>query len=93
MFGKDRKEDQVNNASSVFIFIINLLIIQGCQSGSVGQLVSWSGWSDWSDGLGVPGGPGGPGWVLKGPKSTGFYRVKGVVVASAIRIFRCASIS
>ena len=39
---------------------------------------SWSGWSDWSDGLGGPGGPGGPGWVLKGPKSAGFYRVKKV---------------
>ena len=31
------KQDQVNNASSAFIFMINLLIIQGCQSGSVGR--------------------------------------------------------
>ena len=40
------KQDQVNNANSEFIFMINLLIIQGCQSGSVcwgGQSVSWSG--------------------------------------------------
>ena len=40
--------------------MINLLIIQGCQSGSIcrgGQLVSWSGWSG---GLGDPGGLGGP---------------------------------
>ena len=38
--------------------MINILIIQGCQSGSIcrgGQLVSWSG------GLGDPGGLGGPG--------------------------------
>ena len=28
------KQDQVNNANSAFIFMINLLIIQGCQSGS-----------------------------------------------------------
>ena len=35
---KDKyKQDQVNNAKSAFIFMINLLIIQGCQSGSVGQ--------------------------------------------------------
>ena len=41
--------------------MIHLLIIQGCQSGSVcrgGQSVSWSGWSG---GLGGPGGPGGQG--------------------------------
>ena len=41
-------QDQVNNANSAFIFMINLLIIQGCQSGSVGrgdQLVRLSGWS------------------------------------------------
>ena len=59
--------------------MINLFIIQGCQSGSVGrvgQLVSWSGWSDWSDGLGGPGGPGGPGWVLKGPKSAWFIGLR-----------------
>ena len=31
------KQDQVNNAKSAFIFVINLSIIQGCQSGSVGQ--------------------------------------------------------
>ena len=31
------KQDQVNNANSAFIFMINLLIIQGCQSGSVGR--------------------------------------------------------
>ena len=43
------KQDQVNNANSASIFMINLLIIQGCQSGSVGQggqlvmVVSWSG--------------------------------------------------
>ena len=64
LFGKDRKEDQVNNASSVFIFIINLLIIQGCQSGSVGlggQLVRLSGWSGWSGWSGDPGGQGCPG--------------------------------
>ena len=30
------KQDQVSNANSAFIFMINLLIIQGCQSGSVG---------------------------------------------------------
>ena len=34
-----KQQDQVNNANSAFIFMINLLIIQGCQSGSVGQLV------------------------------------------------------
>ena len=42
------KQDQVNNASSAFIFMINLLIIQGCQSGSVGrgdQLVRLIWWS------------------------------------------------
>ena len=33
---KKCKLDQVNNANSVFIFMINLLIIQGCQSGSFG---------------------------------------------------------
>ena len=45
-----RKEDQVKNAISAFIYIINLFIIQVCQSGSVG--------------LGGPGcqcGPGGQG--------------------------------
>ena len=42
------------------------------------QVISWSGWSGWSDGLGGPGDPGGPSWVLKGPKSAGFYRVKKV---------------
>ena len=31
------KQDQVNNANSEFIFMINLFIIQGCQSGSVGR--------------------------------------------------------
>ena len=31
------KQDQVNNANSEIIFKINLLIIQGCQSGSVGR--------------------------------------------------------
>ena len=41
-------------------------------------VVSWSGWSGWSDGLGGPGDPGGPAWVLKGPKSAGFFRVKKV---------------
>ena len=46
------KQDQVNNANSASIFMINLLIIQGCQS--------WSGWSGCSGGLVGPGGPGGP---------------------------------
>ena len=32
-------KDQVNNPNSAFIFMINILIIQGCQSGSVGQVV------------------------------------------------------
>ena len=32
------RQDQVNNANSAFIFMINLLIIQGCLSGSVGQV-------------------------------------------------------
>ena len=31
------KQDQVNNANSAFIFMINIFIIQGCQSGSVGR--------------------------------------------------------
>ena len=31
------EQGQVNNANSAFIPIINLFIIQGCQSGSVGQ--------------------------------------------------------
>ena len=34
---KEKEKDQVNNANSAFIFMINLLIIQGCQSGSVGR--------------------------------------------------------
>ena len=32
------KQDQVNNANSAFIFMINLFIIQGCHSGSVGRI-------------------------------------------------------
>ena len=52
--GGKLKQDQVNNANSAFIFMINLLIIQGCQSGSVGRghqlvrlfrLIWWSRWS------------------------------------------------
>ena len=31
------EEGQVNNANSAFILIINLFIIQGCQSGLVGR--------------------------------------------------------
>ena len=31
------EQGQVNNANSAFILIINLFIIQGCQSGSVGR--------------------------------------------------------
>ena len=30
-------QDQANNANSAFVFMINLLIIQGCQSDSVGR--------------------------------------------------------
>ena len=64
---KKEKQDQVNNLSTTFIFMKIF-----------SSLISWSGWSGWSDGLGGPGDPGGPGWVLKGPKSAGFYRVKKV---------------
>ena len=32
-----RQQDKVNNANSASIFIINLFIIEGCQSGSVGR--------------------------------------------------------
>ena len=51
---KKEIQDQVSNANSAFIFMINLWVIQGCQSGSVGQggqlvrLVWWSRWSRWS---------------------------------------------
>ena len=50
------QQDQVNNTNSAFIFMKNLLIIQGCQSGSFrrcGQLVRfvrlvwWSRWCRW----------------------------------------------
>ena len=50
-------QDQVNNTNSAFIFMINLFITLGCQSGSVGRggqlvrlvrLVWWSRWSRWS---------------------------------------------
>ena len=38
VFNKEwKQQDQVNNANSAFIFMINSLITQGCQSGSVGQ--------------------------------------------------------
>ena len=55
--------------------MINLLIIQGCQSGSVGrggQLVRFSGWSSGLDGPGSPGSPGSP----SGPGGRGgrYYR-------------------
>ena len=46
---KQVKQNQVNNANSAFI-LINLLISQGCHSGSFGQ-----------DDPGGPGGPCGPG--------------------------------
>ena len=46
---KGRNQDQVNNANSAFI-LINLLISQGFQSGSIGP-----------GGPGSPGGPSGPG--------------------------------
>ena len=48
------QQNQVNNANSAFIFMINLLIIQDCRSGSVGwvgqlvrlfRLIWWSRWS------------------------------------------------
>ena len=44
---KVTKQDQVNNANSAFI-LINCLISQGCQSGSISQVqvvqvVRWSG--------------------------------------------------
>ena len=36
VFNKEwKQQDQVNNANSAFIFMINLFIIQGCQSISV----------------------------------------------------------
>ena len=35
---KKKEQDQVNNANSAFIFMINLFIIQCCHSGSVGQI-------------------------------------------------------
>ena len=55
----ETRQDKVNDANSAFIFIINLFIIQGCQSGSVGRggLV---GFGDLG-GPGDPGGLGGPG--------------------------------
>ena len=60
--------DQVNNANSVFIFLINLLIIQGFQSGSVGQAVQAGQVGQTGqdgpigpDDVGVPGSPGGVG--------------------------------
>ena len=34
---KKEEQDQVNNSNTAFIFMKNLFIIQGCQSGSVGQ--------------------------------------------------------
>ena len=34
---KKGKLHQANNMNSAFTFLINLFIIQGCQSGSVGQ--------------------------------------------------------
>ena len=48
------KQDQVNNANSAFIFMIN-------HSGlpELVGVVIWSDWSGWSGGLGGPGGPGG----------------------------------
>ena len=36
IFSYIQKQDQVNNANSAFI-LINCLISQGCQSGSIGQ--------------------------------------------------------
>ena len=35
---KKEEQDQVNNSNTAFIFMKNLFIIQGCQSGSVGQV-------------------------------------------------------
>ena len=49
------KKDQVNNANSAFIFMINLFIIQGCHNGSVGRIGQLGG-------LGGPGSLGGPGY-------------------------------
>ena len=54
-----RKEDQVKNAISAFIYIINLFIIQVCQSGSVG--LGGPGCQCGPGGQGCPGGQGGPG--------------------------------
>ena len=53
-----RKEDQVKNAISAFIYIINLFIIQVCQSGSVG--LGGPGCQCGPGGQGCPGGQGGP---------------------------------
>ena len=54
-----RKEDQVKNAISAFIYIINLFIIQVCQSGSVG--LGGPGCQCGPGGQGCLGGQGGPG--------------------------------
>ena len=54
-----RKEDQVKNAISAFIYIINLFIIQVCQSGSVG--LGGPGCQCGPGGQGCPDSQGGPG--------------------------------
>ena len=79
------KQDQVNSANSAFIFMINLLFIQGCQSDSVGrggQLVRlvrlvrlvWCSRGTPTGSQGVKGYasrvPGGQGVGLQGPKGS-----------------------
>ena len=65
LFNRSRRKlnlDQVNNANSAFIFLLNLLISQGCQVGLIGQCgqggPGGSGRSDCNGGQGVQAGQG-----------------------------------
>ena len=74
-----RKEDQVKNAISAFIYIINLFIIQVCQSGSVG--LGGPGCQCGPGGQGCLGGQVGPGdQVIKFVNAYGLHGLKNQIV-------------